>query len=118
MPNGLLVRRGDAKPFTIPGGTEGMLYPSSPHGDQTIADVSLNGVYPKKGCSLNDVATETLYLLEGRYTVETDGVSHELAPGDLLMVFPGTKYRITGKGRALVFISPAWERNRNQIVPE
>lgn len=114
----MLVRKADAKPFTIPGGVEGLLYPSSPNGDQTIAAVFQDGVYPATGYSINDVATETIYCLEGSMMIEANGERYDLAPGDLFMVFPGTKYRIEGKGKSVDFITPAWERNKNRIVAE
>lgn len=114
----MFLRKTDAKPFTIPGGVTGLLYPSSPQGDQTIAAVEQDGVYPLQGYSVNDVATETIYCLEGSMTIEADGERHELTSGDLFMVFPGTKYRIEGKGKSVDLITPAWERNRNRIVAE
>lgn len=112
----MLISRSSAKPFTIPGGVSGILYPSSPRGDLTLAMVVQDGVYPASGYSVNDVATETIVCLEGSLTIEANGETHALTPGDCFMVFPGTQYRVTGKGKSLDVITPAWEKNKNQII--
>ena len=125
----------DGHSFTIPGGTTGVLYPAHPKGEQSVAVVKLDGVYPEKGYSLNDVCTETLYVLEGEikmYSLEVkmgsgtdspgetepDPKEYTLEPGDLFMIVPGNKYRLTGKGRACVLITPAWDSKQNHIVEE
>jgi mannose-6-phosphate isomerase-like protein (cupin superfamily) len=112
----MFIPHSSAKPFTIPGGVSGILYPPSPHGDLTLAMVTQDGVYPASGYSVNDVATETIVCLEGALTIEANGETYELGPGDCFMVFPGTRYRVTGKGKSLDVITPAWEKNKNQIV--
>lgn len=112
----MLIKKEERKSFTIDGGTEGDIYPSSPKGDQTIAVVRMKGVYPQSGWSLNDVSTENIFLLEGSFTVKTEEGSHHLTPGDMFLVFPGVKYKIEGEGRAMVFITPSWEKNNNQII--
>lgn len=99
--------------FSIPGETRGLLYASSPRGDQTVAVVEMEGRYPEQGYSLNDVSTETLLVLEGSVMAEAGEERHELSEGDLFMVFPQTKYRLEGKARVAVFITPAWEKNKN-----
>ncbi|MBI4434800.1 cupin domain-containing protein [Candidatus Uhrbacteria bacterium] len=114
----MFISRNSAKPFTIPGGVTGILYPSSPRGDQTIAAVTQDGIYPAQGYSVNDVATETIYCIEGSMTIEANGECFPLTPGDCFMIFPGTKYRVTGTGKSIDFITPAWEKNTNRIVPE
>ncbi len=112
----MLIKKEKAKNFTIPGETRGILFPSSPKGDQTVAAIEMEGLYPLKGYSVNDVSTETICLLEGNFTLEADGKSYQMEPGDIFMVFPGIKYRIEGNGKAMVFISPAWEKNKNKII--
>ncbi len=106
----------DAQPFTIPGGTDGILYPPSPKGDQSVAVIEMDGTYPQKGYSMNDQCTETIYMLEGSFRVEYDGAWYTLNPGDLLMLLPGKKYRTQGKGKACVFITPAWNSEQNHLM--
>ncbi len=112
----MLIKKEERKSFQIPGGTDGNIYPSSPNGDQTIAVVEMKGVYPQSGWSVNDTSTETIFLLEGSFTLKTEEESHTLRPGDMFLVFPHTKYKIEGEGKAAVFITPSWEKNNNQIV--
>jgi len=95
-----------------------MLYPSSPKGDQTIAYVEMDGVYPEEGYSLNDVCTETMFLVEGSIEIEVDKRWNQLNAGDLFMVLPGNKYRVRGKGKTLDLITPAWDKSQNHIIIE
>lgn len=98
-----------------------MLYPPSPKGDQSVAVVQLDGVYPEKGWSVNDICTETLYVMEGKLTLfireGLDGDDKEkeyaLVPGDLFMILPGNKYRLSGKGKSCDFITPSWDSSQN-----
>ena len=106
----------DAQPFTIPGGTDGVLYPPSPKGDQSVAVIEMDGSYPQKGYSMNDQCTETIYMLEGSFRVEYDGAWYTLNPGDLLMLLPGKKYRTQGKGKACVLITPSWNSEQNHLT--
>lgn len=103
--------------FNIPGGTEGILYPSSPNGDQTIAIVEMDGVYPKKGYSINDFCTETIVLVSGYLEVEVSGEKFILKEeGDMIRILPNNKYRVVGKGKSIDMISPNWDKNQNHFV--
>ena len=112
----MFVKKEMAESFSIPGGTKGAIYPSSPKGDQTIAVVEMDGIYPEKGYSFNDFCTETIFMLEGKFELEADGKKYQLEKGDLFMILPGTKYRISGKGKSIDFISPAWDKSQNHII--
>lgn len=131
----MLFHSSDAQTFTIPGGTSGLLYPPSPKGDQSVAVVELDGIYPEKGWSVNDICTETLYVLEGELKLivqkepdprvprlREDGNDKEeeyaLVSGDLFMILPGNKYRLSGKGTSCVFITPSWDSSQNNIFEE
>jgi mannose-6-phosphate isomerase-like protein (cupin superfamily) len=112
----MLIKKEQSQKFTIAGGTKGRIYPSSPENDFTVAEVKMEGVYPEKGYSINDVSKESLFLLEGNLKVEIEGEFSNLNPGDLIIVYPGKKYRIEGKGKVIDLITPAWEKNKNQII--
>ncbi len=112
------VHSQDAQAFTIPGGTKGVLYPPSPKGDQSFAVVELDGRYPEAGYSINDICTETLYIIEGHLVLQANGDEYILEPGDLFMILPQTKYCLAGKGKAGVVISPSWDSNQNHIIIE
>jgi len=114
----MFTKKADAQSFKIPGGTCGRLYPAHPKGEQSLAVVEMDGVYPQTGCSLNDICTETVYLQEGSFTIRMDDQMYRLEPGDRLMILPGTKYRIEGKGKAVVLISPSWDSSQNHIIEE
>ena len=76
----------------------------------------MDGVYPQKGYSLNDRCTETLCMTDGEFNLTCDGAAYTLRRGDLFSVLPGSKYRIEGKGSAVICISPAWDSAQNHIV--
>ncbi|MBI2411514.1 MAG: cupin domain-containing protein [Candidatus Kerfeldbacteria bacterium] len=106
----------DAQEFTIPGGTHGYLYPTHPKGEQSIAYIEMDGVYPEAGYSRNDRCTETIYVLEGEMEIEYQGQWHTLKPHDLLMIEPENKYRSRGCGKAMVVITPGWDKSQNHII--
>lgn len=112
----MMYKKRDAQKFSIPGGTKGFLYPSHPRGEQTVAYIEMDGAYPEKGYSINDVCTETLYMLEGSFEIECGGKNYTLKGGDLFMILPKNKYRTRGKGKALALITPAWSKKQNHII--
>lgn len=106
-----------AQAFSIPGGTTGTLLDISPA--VSVAEVTMDGVYPEKGYSINEKCTETIYLLEGSLDVICDGVKYELRTrGDVCSIPPGTGYRVEGKGVSLDIITPGWEKSQNRIVTD
>lgn len=106
----------NAQEFTIPGETNGVLYPSHPQGEQTVARVSLDGRYPEKGYSINETCTETLYILSGSLTLTYGEEQYVMEPEDIFYIVPGTKYALEGKGESLVLISPEWDSDQNTII--
>lgn len=81
-----------------------------------MAFIEMDGVYPEHGYSMNDRCTETIYVLEGEFVEEIDGKEVRLGPGDVCMVLPGQKYRSSGKGKAVLAITPAWDKEQNHII--
>jgi len=114
----MLIKKLASKKFSIAGGTEGLLYPSSPDEDFTVAQVTMDGKYPQKGYSINDISKETLFMLDGCFEVGIEKEKFILKKGDMLIIFPNKKYCIKGKGTAIDIITPAWEKNKNKIVVE
>lgn len=112
----MLYKKRDAQQFIILGGTTGFLYPSHPKGEQTVASIEMNGAYPREGYSINDICIETLYMLEGSFEIEYRKKRYQLEAGDLFMILPKQKYRTCGKGKALVFITPSWDKKQNHII--
>ena len=116
--NAHYFRREEAAAFTVPGGTTGVIYPSHPHGEHTIAHVSMKGAYPDSGYSINDRCTETLFMLSGSFAVRVDEKVYHLEKGDELIILPGSKYRIEGEGEALDLITPSWDKAQNKLVAD
>ena len=106
----------DAQAFAIPGGTQGMLYPSDPCGALSIAVVEMDGKYPEDGWSINDICTETMYVQEGVMDVDIEGESYTLNPGDVLSIPPKKKYRCHGTAKSIDIITPAWDKSQNHII--
>lgn len=112
----MLYKKTNAQSFEIPGKTVGDIYPSSPKKDQTIAHVKMDGKYPVDGYSLNDICTETIYVLDGNLNIEIEGEIFSAEKDDICIILPGKKYRITGKGEALDLITPQWNSSQNHII--
>ena len=112
----MYIQKKDAEHFSISGGTEGVLYPTHPNGEQTIAMVETNGTYPESGFAVNDICTETIVMIEGEFVVDYNGRSYMLVPGDVLMILPKKRYKISGNGRACVCITPGWDSVQNHII--
>ena len=112
----MFIKKNQTEKFSIDGGTNGYLYPNHPKGEQTVAFVEMDGVYPLKGYSLNDVCTETIFVVEGSLEVEIEGQKEILKPGDMVMILPGNKYRVEGKGKSVDLITPAWDKKQNHIL--
>jgi len=112
----MYIEKKDAEEFSIPGGTVGRLYPTHPDNEQTVALVETDGVYPEKGFAVNDVCTETIVMLEGEFCIEYNGEEYILRPGDVLMILPKHPYRISGKGKVCVCITPGWDSAQNHII--
>lgn len=105
----------EATQFSIPGATKGCIYDLG--NTHTIAVVETNGRYPEEGHSLNDVCTETIYLLDGFLEVEINGTLHRLENvGDVVVISPGNTYAIRGNGKAIDFITPGWDKSQNHIM--
>ena len=113
----MFYQKKDVEKFIIPGGTKGFIYPSSPKGDQTIALIEANGVYPEKGYSINDYCTETIILISGCLEIAVNENKFVLKnQGDILRILPNSKYSVKGKGMAIVSISPNWDSKQNHII--
>ncbi|HBE90646.1 MAG: hypothetical protein A3E37_03000 [Candidatus Andersenbacteria bacterium RIFCSPHIGHO2_12_FULL_46_9] len=106
----------EAQFFTIPGGTQGWLYPAGPGNAFSIAVVTMDGVYPQRGWSINDVCTETMYVQTGRLKVEIEEETFVLKKGDVLSILPRKKYRVRGKAATIDVITPAWNKKQNHII--
>lgn len=112
----MFIQEQDAQKFTIPGGTEGFLYPPGPNDAFSIAVVTMDGVYPKSGWSVNDICTETMYVQQGALQVDIEDQSYELVQGDVLSIVPGKKYRVRGTATTVDVITPAWDKAQNHII--
>jgi mannose-6-phosphate isomerase-like protein (cupin superfamily) len=76
----------------------------------------MDGKYPLEGYSLNDVCTETIYVLDGILEIEIDGENFQVKKDDICIILPGKKYKITGKGEVLDLITPSWDSSQNHII--
>lgn len=54
--------------------------------------------------------TELYYVLEGAGTMELDGQSHPIKPGDAIMIKPLCRHRAVGKLKVLIVPIPAFDK--------
>jgi mannose-6-phosphate isomerase-like protein (cupin superfamily) len=55
--------------------------------------------------------TEVYYILEGTGKIELNGDTHDLEPGVVIWIEPGTRHRVTSEAglRTIVFALPAFD---------
>ena len=53
--------------------------------------------------------TEVYYVLEGEGTIELDGASHPVRPGDAILIRPGCRHRAVGRLKILNVVVPAFD---------
>lgn len=102
----------DAKKYEIPGG-DCYLYPDCPTGRLSCALVVQNGRYPEEGFRKNSVCTESMFVIEGEFTLTVDGNATQLTQYNLAYVPLNTPYSIEGNGKVCVFIEPKWDSAQN-----
>jgi hypothetical protein len=70
-----------------------------------FAIVEQDGMYPEAGhLAVNKGRREYSVILDGTFVYEVKGKSIPLSKGEQLLVGEGQPYRITGKGRVMVFV--------------
>lgn len=112
----MLLQKNNAQKFSLPGGTNGLIYPHDNQDDFTVAYVEMDGTYPVSGYSINDYCTETIAMIEGELELEMDGNIFNLLAGDVFVIKPKNKYRLKGRGKSFDFITPAWDKKQNHII--
>lgn len=105
----------DAKGYDVPGG-RCFLYPDSPTGRLSAALVEQTGRYPEKGYRINDICTESFFVVNGEFLITLNKKTTMVRPLDVIFVPPHTPYSIEGHGTVFVFIEPKWDPNQNKPV--
>lgn len=116
MGDEIISRKKNATNFKIPGGTNGFLYQQVINSGQSLAFVSMDGVYPEKGFSINDICTETFFVVDGSLNVTVDKEEFALERHDAIVIAPGKKYKVSGVATVVDFITPQWDSSQNHII--
>lgn len=73
------------------------------------ADIAINGRYPERGYSVNEISSFVIRVLEGTGVLATRNDSIRLTEGDVAFVEKGEAYYFEGQNLALFMVStPAW----------
>jgi mannose-6-phosphate isomerase-like protein (cupin superfamily) len=105
-------QQSDAKKYPLPGGTC-WLYPDCPTGRLSCALVEQDGRYPEEGFRKNSICTESMFVLDGEFTLTVGESVKTLKKHDLAYIPLDTPYSIEGKGSVFVFIEPKWDSAQN-----
>lgn len=92
---------------------------SFPFGDEDldIAVVTVDGRYPDNGHLVNEVCKEIAYVLSGHGSVGVGPDTHNLSPGDAVMINPGEKFYWQGtKLKMLMPCAPAFLPSQHKEV--
>src|ERR1700722_10919296 len=103
-----VIKKGDTIAFTNSKTCHGQSFDFGSK-DLDIAVVTVNGRYPDKGHLVNEECREIAYVLSGSGLVEIADETHELAPGDGVMINPGERFYWQGnKLEMLMPCAPAF----------
>ncbi len=80
----------------------------------SVAEAELDGSH---GPSRNHLSDRIYYLISGRAVVTIDGDTHEIAPGDVVLIPKGAVHAVSGTAHYLVINSPAFDPGREEDIP-
>lgn len=86
--------------------------------DINIARIEISGRYPESGTAVNTKVTELVYVAAGTGIVCCDGVSTDLAEGDVLSIAPSERIFWEGQMTLIIACAPAWTLDQYQRNPE
>ena len=88
---------------------------ASPHNTPLTRHSLAEIRHPPGTCSVEHYHTEAeevYYILEGRGTIRINGITHDLAAGDVVTIAPGQRHKVWSRGEAdlvmLVTCVPAY----------
>jgi mannose-6-phosphate isomerase-like protein (cupin superfamily) len=84
--------------------------------DINNAVIELNGRYPDKGLSLNEVCKEVIYVIEGNGIIGDSINTFNLTKDDMVQIESGEQYYLEGKMKLLISSAPAWYPEQYKIV--
>jgi mannose-6-phosphate isomerase-like protein (cupin superfamily) len=78
---------------------------------QQIASLHITEIKADSQVHYHKKMTELYYVLEGTGTMELDGQSHPIKPGDAIMIKPGCRHRAVGNLKVLIVPVPAFDES-------
>jgi mannose-6-phosphate isomerase-like protein (cupin superfamily) len=111
-----VVRRTETVHFSNSSTCEGEEFPFGDK-DLNIALVTVDGRYPEKGHLVNEVCKEIAFVVSGTGAVGVEATTHQLQPGDAVMINPGERFYWQGhKLKMLMPCSPAFYPEQHKAV--
>ena len=111
-----VVKQSETNSFSNSSTCEGVEYPFGDK-DLNVAIVTVDGRYPDKGHLVNEVCKEIAYVISGTGLVGVDDVTHDLAPGDAVLIQPGEKFYWQGEKLEMIMpCSPAFYPEQHKEV--
>lgn len=99
----------------ISGGSKVDIYSKSEDKRLYFAVVYSESDYPEKGVAINRNQTEGIFVIEGELTITVNDEEIRCVRGDVVYFEEGKEYTVSGKGTAVVAITPA-EGGQTEIV--
>lgn len=80
------------------------------------AVIVISGRYPDKGCVMNEVCKELVFVLSGSVKLNVEGKDVTLERGDEALIEPGERYYWDGKCKLFIVCTPAWFLKQHREV--
>lgn len=109
------VSRSETKIYHISNNAISYEYPTN-NKDINIAFVEINGRYPDEGYCLNEICTESCYVIDGSGKLYVDNMEYELEKDTVVIINPGELYYYVGDLRLCVPSTPAWTPEQHKKV--
>lgn len=112
MKRKILVRAADARPFKVDAATTIMeFFSAADLPEASLVTVRLTG---RHGRRTNVRSAKLIHLTAGALTVQIEGQTYELFPGDSLLIRPNREHAMEGKAAVFVLVcapafNAAWE---------
>lgn len=80
------------------------------------AVAKINGRYPSKGITVNEISRELGYVINGQGKITIDNKEIQLNKGDLICIDPGEKFYWEGNMELFIPCTPAWTPEQHKFI--
>lgn len=110
-----IVHKADANKNVVTNSCIAYEYPLNDK-DINAVVIEINGRYPHKGRTVNEVCKELAYVIDGSGRVVIEDQEFEIAEGTSILINPGEKFYWEGNLKMFMPCTPAWYPQQHKEV--